>query len=145
MWCPGKVFSGGGTGRPAKDGKLESAKAGSESGREKLEDTGCSVLGDGFLSGLARSVNGRGGGAEVKGDGRLWAEGRGAVDGDGAYPSVFFSANTSEMDGNEGSDCRWAWLASESSEGLRGSTGEIMPGMLVAGAEWGYPELYELL
>jgi len=71
--------------------------------------------------------------------------GRGADDGGGAYPSVFFSANTSEMDGNEGRDCRWAWPASESSEGLRGSTGEIMPGMLVAGAEWGYPELYELL
>jgi len=63
---------------------LESAKAGSEFGREKLEDTGCSVLGDGFLSGLTMSANGRGGGAEAKGDGRLWAGGRGADDGGGA-------------------------------------------------------------
>jgi len=79
------------------------------------------------------SENGRGGGADEKGDGKLAAGCMAAGGAGGAYPSDFLSEKTSEMDGN---DCRWAWPGSDPSEGLRGSTGEIMPGMLpVAGAE----------
>jgi len=87
------------------------------------------------LSGLATSPNGRDGGAVVKGDGKPGAGGIGAADGGGAYPSDFLSENTSEMEGRDGSDCRWGWALSEPSEDLRGSTGEIMPAMLVVGAE----------
>ena len=65
------MLSGEGTGRLARAGRTGSAKAGRVSGREKVDDEGCSVLGDGFLSRLPRSANGRGGGAEVNGDGRL--------------------------------------------------------------------------
>jgi hypothetical protein len=72
--------------------------------RGKVEDdVGCSVLGDGFLSELAMSVNGRGGGADVKGDGRPGAECIDAEGGGAAYPRAFLSENTSEMDGK---DCR---------------------------------------
>jgi hypothetical protein len=95
-------------------------------------DVGCSALGDGFLSGLAMSENGLGGGADVKGDGRPGAGCIEADGGGGAYPSDFLSEKTSEM---EGKDCRWAWPCSDPSEGLRGSTGEIMPGIPVVGAE----------
>ena len=38
--CRGKVFNGGGTGRLARAGRAASAKAGSESGREKDDEAG---------------------------------------------------------------------------------------------------------
>ncbi len=78
------MFSGGGTGRPVRDGRLESEKAGSGSGRAKVDDTGCNVLDNGLLSGLAASAKGRSGGLEVNGEGRLWVGGSGAEGGGGA-------------------------------------------------------------
>lgn len=77
------------------------------------------------------SPNGRGGAEDENGEGRLWMGGAGAGAG-GGYETDLVPEITSEMEGN---DCRWP--ESPSSEVLRESTGEIMLGMLVVGAEWG--------
>lgn len=76
------------------------------------------------------SPNGLGGADEGNGDGRLWLGGSCACGAGGRKLVDFVPEMTSEM---EGSDCLWA--PSESSEALRESTGEIMPGMAVGGAE----------
>lgn len=65
------MFSRGGAGLFCNDGLAGSEKAGKEvSGREKPDEVGCRVLGDGFFS-IPASPNPRVGVDDANGEGRL--------------------------------------------------------------------------
>ena len=118
----------GGGGGPLETGGLAgSEKAGSDSFLGN-DEVGCNVRGDGCFSPPA-SENGRVGVDVENGEGRLWAadmdEGPAEGKGGGFWPITSLI---------EGKDCRWGG-GSLSSEVLRDSTGEIMPGMLDGGPE----------
>lgn len=121
------MFRGGGAGGLPDSGGREGSEKGGMGSPLAGKDAGlCNDLGDECLSCGDKSANGRDEVDEVKGEGKLGCP-ETAVDSDGGNVGApgFVPEMTSCIDG---SDCRCG--GSLSSGILRGSTGEIMPGML---------------
>lgn len=115
---------GGGGGLPDNEERAGSENAGSGSPRGGGNDEVlCNVLGEGCLSCGGISEKGLGGAFDVKGDGKLGGPGI-EVGTAGGYGACFEPEITSD---SEGRDCLWD---SVSSDVLRESVGEIIPGML---------------